>query len=1093
MTPPAVPARALRRALAAAAALLALAAPAAADTPERGDFDARERGAERVDGAALRARLGRFGLVASDPRTGTPRAVARLDGFLTGPSGADAADVALGYVRDHAGVFRLDAGDIDALRLTSRSNSGGIEHLAWEQRYRGIPSADTQLRAAVTASGRLLSLTGAPAPDLAVGSIDPAVSAARAYAAVRGASVAVRRRQAGAEQATAFRDSGRAALVLYQDGDGTRLGWRVLAPVSSSAVYDAIVDARSGAVVRRANRVDFAGAARIFRANPRDTTPQELITFPDAWLAPGATRLKGPYAHAFPDPTDHVGPGTLTPLDEVDPTGWDNPLVPFSTSPSNGCSIAAPCTWNRLSANSWTTNRDQSATQLFYFVNTFHDHLAAAPIGFTGFEDADPVIAQAMDGAELVDEGYVNNASFLTLEEGESPLLQVHLFSHEDSPFGDYDGSNDASLVFHEYAHGLSSRLVTDAQGFGALSTAQAGAIGEATSDFYALDYLVDQGLMTDGAGADVRLGTYFDEPDGLRLQAIDTPAATGLTYADFGNLPGGPEVHDDGEIWAQTLWDLRTLLDVGPARAVITQALRLAPPEPSFLDMRNAILEAHQGDDGPLWNLFAARGMGYFASTDGSTDIEPVDDNSPPPPDASSDTLTGTVRDDEAQPLAGAHVAIAGHDTGLGPELSDDTDAGGAYAIRAPVGAKPYPLVTARRTGYRADSETSVTVPAAVDFTLVRDWSSAANGATVERFTGIDHTADGCGPGGLIDDRSDSVWGSERTASGQTIVIDLGAPIDVAGVAIDPGAGCGDDPTAGLRDYELRGGTGPDGEFRALGEPGTFSFNQGGALHDLVGATAPRVRYVQLHAKTPQQTIPGTSGADFLDVAELHVAKTPGSALGPSADTGAAQGVGARAAGLTGTVVPRGGTTQVLFEYGPTAAYGASVAAQTLGASDAAAAVGATANGLLPLNLYHFRVVAVRDGVRYEGSDATFVTTGEQVQPPPPPPGLAPAALARITGRKLTADRRGRFKVRVAFAAAAPAGTARVTVLARGKRLARKRFAVRPGQTAAAKLRLTRAGRRAVKPGRTKRVKVVLRLPGGASVDKTMKLTRRR
>ena len=68
----------------------------------------------------------------------------------------------------------------------------------------------------------------------------------------------------------------------------------------------------------------------------------------------------------------------------------------------------------------------------------------------------------------------------------------MHLFSDG----GHYDGANDASLVFHEYTHGLSNRLVTDAQGFGALSTAQAGAIGEGTSDFYALDYLVDEGLI---------------------------------------------------------------------------------------------------------------------------------------------------------------------------------------------------------------------------------------------------------------------------------------------------------------------------------------------------------------------------------------------------------------------------------------------------------------------------------------------------------------------------------------------------------------------------------------------------------------------
>ena len=178
----------------AAATLLALAPPAGAATPERGDFDARARGEQRAGGAALRERLGRFGLVAADPRTGTPRAVARLDGFLTGAGDRPGSEVALGYVRDHAGVFGLDGGDVERLRLVRRVRAGGVEHLTWEQRYRGIPSADTELRAAVTASGRLLSVTGAPAADLAVGSVEPAVSAERAYAAVRGATIAVERR-----------------------------------------------------------------------------------------------------------------------------------------------------------------------------------------------------------------------------------------------------------------------------------------------------------------------------------------------------------------------------------------------------------------------------------------------------------------------------------------------------------------------------------------------------------------------------------------------------------------------------------------------------------------------------------------------------------------------------------------------------------------------------------------------------------------------------------------------------------------------------------------------------------------------------------
>ena len=114
-----------------------------------------------------------------------------------------------------------------------------------------------------------------------------------------------------------------------------------------------------------------------------------------------------------------------------------------------------------------------------------------------------------------------------------------------------------------------------------------------------------------------------------------------------------------------------------------ITAALPLAPTEPSFLDMRNAIL----GAAGPrttrttIWQVFAARGMGYFASTDGSTDIEPIADDSPPRPNRRPRRSGGTVRDEQGQPLARVRTSGSpGQDTQartggeLGPTLADDT-----------------------------------------------------------------------------------------------------------------------------------------------------------------------------------------------------------------------------------------------------------------------------------------------------------------------------------------------------------------------------------------------------------------------------------
>ena len=97
--------------------------------------------------------------------------------------------------------------------------------------------------------------------------------------------------------------------------------------------------------------------------------------------------------------------------------------------------------------------------------------------------------------------------------------------------------------------------------------------MGEAWSDWYAMDYLVNQGQLVDTkASGEVRVGDYVGAgKDLIRTQPLDCavgaprPSARdcrgkpgGYTYGDFGVIVGGPEVHADGEIWGETLWDLR-------------------------------------------------------------------------------------------------------------------------------------------------------------------------------------------------------------------------------------------------------------------------------------------------------------------------------------------------------------------------------------------------------------------------------------------------------------------------------------------------------------------------------------------------------
>jgi extracellular elastinolytic metalloproteinase len=880
LTPSAVPACALPRALVAVATLaFCIAADAAAASPPAGKVErARERLAQRLGpGAVIRA----------DRRTGTLRSLGRLDGPLTGPSGRAADAIALDFVRANATAFGLSGADTGTLRLADRiHNADGFQYLTWGQQVAGVPAAGATLRATVDRDGRLRALAGTLLADLGLDETKPAITAADAYRRVRGGAPAVARRGAGPERTTSFRDGGSASLVASRQDGRDRLAWRVLAPIDSQRYDDAIVDAATGAVWRRFNRVRNEGRIAHFTHHPGASVGGEQTTeqAPAGWLATAApgSPLVGPNAHAVLDPEDAVWVAeSAAPPFYVEPDVNDADEAPADSGGDwlSTLQIAPDgSTWDAGTPHSWLDNAGQSAAQLFWFVNRFHDHLAAAPIGFDAasgaFQGDDPIIAQAMDGANgpggAPDADHLNNANMLTLPDGAHGYMQMYLFG---GGLPEVDGANDASLVYHEYTHGLSGRLVTYADGWDAMWAApdggQPGALGEGTSDWYAMDYLVAQGLEIDAAGAgDVRVGEYVDGgTDAIRFQGVDCPVGAaacagtptsgdgGFDFSDYGVVWFEPEVHADGEIWAQTLWDLRSALVAAQpdglerVRRYVTGGLRLAPPEPTFLEMRDAILQAAAATGGELdldllWQAFAARGMGWSAATTGPLD----------------------------------------------------------------------------------------TTPAA-----------------------------------------------------------------------------------------------------AFDRP-------------------------------------------------------------PGAETGDASAIQPTSATLEGVVDPKGSATSYRFEYGETQSYEAMTATTAAGAGGAVA-VAQGITGLRPGTTYHYRVVAVRGDRLLAGLDRSFATAPAPVVAVPPvitPPVQASPAVS-IPGSRLRANRKGRFMVKVAFAATAPEGTARLTVLMRGKRIAGAKLGAQPGRTVTVKLRLSKSGRRMIRPGRSRRVKLEVTLPGGGKVAKLVRLTRRR
>ncbi len=683
------------------AAVLAITAPARsagrAATPGRvqasrsvGTFDIRDRGGAAVAPGtrvaqarlALARRLGMQGVVQSDPMTGTLRMVGRLDGFLTTRSARPARAVAMGFVRTNRTAFGLTDADITTFRLRQDYvDIASVHHLSWTQSKRGIPVFHNGLRANVTADGRLVNVTGSPVHGIRVASTVPRISSAAAIGAAR---------TDGGARVAAAQGSDWASLVLFPTGRGARLAWKTFTWPSTQQLNLSVVDAATGAVLyRQSLSSDATGTATAWEFYPSDLVPAGASTAnPVTFPVDDGTRLFGPNAHVWSDVKDNnkVDPGEET--SAVSGTDWSMPAILNTSNAAQGCSTARPCTWDRGTPFSWQANQAQNAAQVMYFLNRYHDHLASAPYGFTAaagnFENTDRVLGQAMDGANsgngLPDQDHIHNANMGTPPDGHSPTMQMYLFRADQGfPLPSVNGGDDAEVVYHEYTHGLSNRLVLFPDGTSGLTNAQGGAMGEGWSDWYAEDFLNNLGFKPDTATVgDVIMGQITFNAF-LRSQPVDCPigsnaacpgtpqaGAGGYTYGDYGDVAGAPEEHADGEIWAETLWQIRQTLGAPVTEALVTRGMELSPPGPTFLDMRNAIIQADVvnfagANETALWTIFAQRGMGYFAVST-TDDVDPIQDFSTPPDCATSGcaTVSGKVKDKvTGKPVAGVRVSV--------------------------------------------------------------------------------------------------------------------------------------------------------------------------------------------------------------------------------------------------------------------------------------------------------------------------------------------------------------------------------------------------------------------------------------------------
>ncbi|MBK6931899.1 MAG: M36 family metallopeptidase [Saprospirales bacterium] len=199
------------------------------------------------------------------------------------------------------------------------------------------------------------------------------------------------------------------------------------------------------------------------------------------------------------------------------------------------------------------------------------------------------------------------------------------------------DAGFDNGVILHEYTHGISNRLTGGPSNVYCLNNDEH--MGEGWSDFMAMALTAQPGDTGDKPRG-VATYVYRQDKNGGGQRRFPYSTDMSVNPLTFEDVAENPETHALGEVWAAVTWDLYWAmvekygfdadlnnLNSGNARAIqlVIDGMKLQPCRPGFIDGRNAILAAdalnYNGADTCLISqVFARRGLGYFASQGSNT-----------------------------------------------------------------------------------------------------------------------------------------------------------------------------------------------------------------------------------------------------------------------------------------------------------------------------------------------------------------------------------------------------------------------------------------------------------------------------------------
>ncbi len=345
---------------------------------------------------------------------------------------------------------------------------------------------------------------------------------------------------------------------------------------------------------------------------------------------------------------------------------------------------------------------DAAITNLFYWSNIVHD-----VVYIYGFDEAsgnfqennygnggagsDSVDSEAQDGSGTC------NANFGTPPDGGNPRMQMYVC-------GDKDGDFDNLVIVHEYGHGISNRLTGGPAAAGCLGNTEQ--MGEGWSDWYGAVMTIEPGDQ----GTDARaVGTYLfgQGPGGGGIRSFPYSTDMGVNPQTYDDIKTESIPHGVGSVWATMLWEMTWELidehgfdpdiynftgdvsqDAGnvQAMALVTEAMKIQPCSPGFVDGRDAILAAdvaiyNGANECRIWDAFARRGLGLSADQGSSNSRSDGTEAFDTPSGVASFTAPGDVCASEGiltglgggTPFGGVYSGAGVTDDGNGATYSFD------------------------------------------------------------------------------------------------------------------------------------------------------------------------------------------------------------------------------------------------------------------------------------------------------------------------------------------------------------------------------------------------------------------------------------